>query len=517
MTRRYRPFDPFERGGPFEPREIRIPRPPRRFWVGLGLFGLALVIFFIASPIVWFFTELQWYDSLGFKDVFTTRFSLQVALLIGGFAIAFIYLVVNVIIPLLVGFVYAWRGESFDLNLAPPAIAHLSALMAAFALVLAAWMWLGRYDLLYAHNSDVVWGAAYTDVNARLPIVTFLSGASVVLAGALVVNVWLRRLWLPVTAALVWVALLLIGQIYPAVVQTAFTTPNAQTYELPYINREIAGTRAAYGLSNVTVSNFTGDQPLTLANVQNDQVTVNNLRLWDFPPLKDTYEQQQTIRTYYTFYDIGIDRYTINNQTTSLEISAREFDFNKLPDAASPVNAVDSQGLPVYVVGDIPPHGQLTISQPAIYFGEVTTGYALAPNTNREFDYPSSPDVYTSYTGTHGVPMTAANRALWSLKLGDFNLLVSGQVTDKTLMLYRRQIIDRVGELAPFLSFDSQPYVVDVDGRIYWIVDAYTTGATYPYSQAVPFQNGRINYIRNSVKVVIDAYEGTAVFYVDTD
>jgi hypothetical protein len=123
------------------------------------------------------------------------------------------------------------------------------------------------------------------------------------------------------------VALLLIGQIYPAVVQTAFTTPNAQTYELPYINREIAGTRAAYGLSNVTVSNFTGDQPLTLANVQNDQVTVNNLRLWDFPPLKDTYEQQQTIRTYYTFYDIGIDRYTINNQPTSLEISAREFDF----------------------------------------------------------------------------------------------------------------------------------------------------------------------------------------------
>src|SRR5216683_638965 len=317
MTRRYRPFDPFERGGPFEPREIRIPRPPRRFWVGLGLFGLALVIFFIASPIVWFFTELQWYDSLGFKDVFTTRFSLQVALLIGGFALAFIYLVVNVIIALrvragptgitdpvlgqdvsfylltlpflhsvvnwalglgfltalLVGFVYAWRGEAFDLNLTPPAIAHLSALLAVFALVLAAWMWLGRYDLLYAHNSDVVWGAAYTDVNARLPIVTFLSGAGVVLAGALLVNVWLRRLWLPVTAALVWVALLLIGQIYPAVVQTAFTTPNAQTYELPYINREIAGTRAAYGLSNVTVSNFTGDQPLTLANVQNDQVT----------------------------------------------------------------------------------------------------------------------------------------------------------------------------------------------------------------------------------------------------
>src|SRR6266849_3859237 len=477
MTRRYRPFDPFERGGPFEAREIRIPRPPRRFWVGAGLFGLALLIFLFASPIVWFFTEMQWFDSLGFKDVFTTRLFLQAALFVGSFALAFFYLIVNVIIALrvrsgpslravgirrssirspiggaalgaaalvalvlsggagaqwqslalfqharptgttdpvlgqdvafylltlpflhaianwalglgflsvlLIGIMYAWRGDTFDLNLPPLAIAHLSALMAVFALVLAGWMWLGRYDLLYAHNSSIVWGAAYTDVNARLPIVTFQAGAAVVLGGALLVNIWLRRLWLPVTAAGVWVALLLIGQVYPAVVQSFLVTPNAQTYEIPYIEREISGTRAGYGLSTVSVSNFTGDQPLTLANVQNDQVTVNNLRLWDFPPLKDTYEQQQTIRTYYTFYDIGIDRYTINNQPTSLEISAREFDFNKLPDAAknwvnqhlqythgygvaaSPVNAVDSQGLPVYVVGDIPPHGQLTISQPS--------------------------------------------------------------------------------------------------------------------------------------------------------
>jgi len=395
-------------------------------------------------------------------------------------------------------------------------------------------MWLGRYDLLYAHNSSIVWGAAYTDVNARLPIVTFQAGAAVVLGGALLVNIWLRRLWLPVTAAGVWVALLLIGQVYPAVVQSFLVTPNAQTYEIPYIEREISGTRAGYGLSTVSVSNFTGDQPLTLANVQNDQVTVNNLRLWDFAPLKDTYEQLQTIRTYYTFHDIDIDRYNVNNQYTSMEISAREFDFTKLPPAAqnwinlhlqythgygiaaSPVNAVVGEGLPDFLVRDVPPAGQIPISQAAIYFGEVTTSYALAPNTNREFDYPrGSQDVFTSYTGTHGVPMTPVNRALWSLKLGDFNLLVSGQVTSQTLMLYRRQIIARVSEVAPFLSFDSDPYVVIVDGRIYWIVDAFTTGATYPYSQTVTFQNtSDINYIRNSVKVVIDAYEGTAVFYV---
>ena len=628
MTRRYRPFDPFERGGPFEAREIWIPRPPRRFWVGAGLFGLALLIFLFASPIVWFFTEMQWFDSLGFKDVFTTRLFLQAALFVGSFALAFFYLIVNVIIALrvrsgpslravgirrssirspiggaalgaaalvalvlsggagaqwqslalfqharptgttdpvlgqdvafylltlpflhaianwglglgflsvlLIGIIYAWRGDTFDLNLTPLAIAHLSALMAVFALVLAGWMWLGRYDLLYAHNSSIVWGAAYTDVNARLPIVTFQAGAAVVLGGALLVNMWLRRLWLPVTAAGVWVALLLIGQVYPAVVQSFLVTPNAQTYEIPYIEREISGTRAGYGLSTVSVSNFTGDQPLTLANVQNDQVTVNNLRLWDFAPLKDTYEQLQTIRTYYTFHDIDIDRYNVNNQYTSMEISAREFDFTKLPPAAqnwinlhlqythgygiaaSPVNAVVGEGLPDFLVRDVPPAGQIPITQAAIYFGEVTTSYALAPNTNREFDYPrGSQDVFTSYTGTHGVPMTPVNRALWSLKLGDFNLLVSGQVTSQTLMLYRRQIIARVSEVAPFLSFDSDPYVVIVDGRIYWIVDAFTTGASYPYSQTVTFQNtSDINYIRNSVKVVIDAYEGTAVFYV---
>ncbi len=626
MTRRYRPFDPFERGGPLEAREIRFPRPPRRFWVGAGLFGLALLIFFLASPIVWFFTETEWYDALGFRDVFTTRLSMQALLFVGSFALSFIYLFANVVIalrvrsgpslravgirrssirsatggaalgavllvalilsggaytqwqnlalfeharstgitdpvlgqdisfylltlpflhsvvnwalglgfltPLLIAVIYAWRGDTFDLNLSPLAIAHLSALLALFALALAAFMWIGRYDLLYAHNSSVVWGAAYTDVNARLPIVTFQSGIAVVLAGALLVNIWLRRVWLPVTAAGVWVALLVIGQIYPAVVQSFLVTPNAQTYELPYIEREIAGTRAAYGLSNVTVSNFNGDKPLTLANVQNDQVTVNNLRLWDFAPLNDTYDQQQTIRTYYTFNHIDIDRYTINNQYTSLEISSREFDFARLSPAAqnwvnqhlqythgygaaaSPVNAVTTEGLPNYVIGDIPPTGTIPISQPAIYFGDVTTSYALAPNTNREFDYPSSPDAYTSYRGTHGVPMTTVNRALWSLKLGDFNLLVSGQVTSQTLMLYRRQIIDRVSEIAPFLSFDSDPYLVVVDGRIYWIVDAYTTGATYPYSQTVIFQNSDINYIRNSVKVVVDAYEGTAIFYV---
>jgi uncharacterized membrane protein (UPF0182 family) len=633
MSRPFRPFDPFERGGPFEgAREIRIPRPPRRFWFGAALFGLAFLIFVLASPIIYFFTELQWYDALGFRDVFTTRLTLQTALFVGSLAIAFVYLAANVVIALrirsgpglravgisrssvrsaigvigvvgaalialilsggagtqwqtlalfqhatntgitdpvlgqdvsfylltlpflhsivnwmlglafmatlLSGALYAWRGDTFDLNLNPRAIAHLSILLGVFALSLAAWSWLGRYDLMYAHNSSVVWGAAYTDVNARLPLYSFQAGAGVVLAGALIVNAWLRRRWLPIAAAGIWVLMLVIGQVYPGIVQSFFVTPSAQSYELPYIEREIAGTRAAYGLSNVTVSNFTGDQPLTLQEVQSDQVTVNNLRLWDYTPLKTTYDQLQTIRTYYSFNDIDIDRYTIAGQYQQLEISAREFDFANLPQsaqqwvnqhlvythgyglAASPVNAVVGEGLPDYVVGDLPPTGPLKVTQPAIYFGEITNDYAIAHSNTREFDYPQgNQDVFTSYTGTHGVPMTELNKALWSLKLGDFNLLVSSQVNSQSQMLYRRNITQRASELAPFLNFDGDPYVVVVDGKVYWILDAYTTGSTYPYSQSVTFQASGanpldINYVRNSVKVVIDAYEGTTDFYV---
>jgi uncharacterized membrane protein (UPF0182 family) len=629
MTRRYRPFDPFERGGPFEgAREIRIPRPPRRFWFGAALFGLAFLVFILASPIVWFFTEIQWYDALGFKDVFTTRLVMQTALFVGSLAVAFIYLGANVIIALrvrsgtglravgiqrssirstagvigllgaglialvlsggagtqwpalalfqhatptgitepvlgqdvsfylltlpflhslanwalgldfmavlLIGALYAWRGDTFDLNLSPRAIAHISILLGVFAVTLAVWTWLGRYDVMYAHNTSIVWGAAYTDVNARLPLYAFQAGAGIVLAGALIVNAWLRRLWLPLAAAGVWIAILIIGQIYPSIVQGFFVTPSAQTYELPYIQREIAGTRAAYGLSNVTVSNFSGDQPLTLKDVQSDQVTVDNLRLWDYSQLQAVYEQLQTIRTYYSFNDIDIDRYTIAGQYRQLEISARELDISKLPQAAqnwvnqhlsythgyglaaSPVNAVAAEGLPDYVVHDIPPTGALTVTNPAIYFGELTSNPVLAPSNNKELDYPQgSQDVFTTYTGTHGVRMNGANRALWSLRLGDFNLLVSPQITDQTQMLYRRNIVERVKEVAPFLSFDRDPYVVVVDGKVYWILDGYTSGSTYPYSQSSTFQGTNdINYIRNSVKVIIDAYEGTTDFYV---
>jgi uncharacterized protein len=629
MSRRYRPFDPFERE-PFEgPREIRFTRPPRRFFIGGGLLLLAIAVFLFVSPIVGVVTDLQWYDALGLGSVFTTRLSLQWALFAGSFLVSCLYLAVNVVIALrvrsgpglravgirraivrsaaggialtaavlialilsggagtqwqqlalyqhasptgitdpvlgqdvsfyllslpflhsvvswalgltfmstlLVAALYAWRGDTFALSFSPLAIAHISASLAVFTIAFGALLWLGRFDLLYSHNSSVVWGAAYSDVNARLPVLTFQSGAAVVTAGALVANIWIRRIELPIGAAVIWVVMLLLGQAYPAVVQGFFVTPNAQSYELPYIEREIAGTRQAYGLSNVTVSNFNGDKPLTAQDVQNDSVTVNNLRLWDFSALQDTYAQQQAIRTYYTFVDIDIDRYTLGSQYQSLELSAREFDFSGLATsarnwinehlqythgygvAASPVNAVTPDGLPNYVESQVPPTGSLPMTQPAIYFGEVTKSndYVICPTLTKEFDYPQgSQDVYTSYTGTHGVSLNGANRALWSLKLGDFNLLVSGQLTPQSMILYRRNIVDRVREIAPFLTLDGDPYIVNANGRLYWIIDAYTTGSTYPYAQTSTFGTNDINYIRNSVKVIVDAYEGTVDFYI---
>ena len=629
---RYRPFDPFERGGPFDAgREIRLPRVPPRFWAAVALFLLAILIFIAASPIVGFITELQWYDALGLRDVYTTRVWLEWSLTLGSFVLAFVYLAVNAAIALrirsggalravgirrsalrstagwvsliaavlialvlsagafsqwqtwalylqssptgttdpvlgqdisfylltlpflhaaanwslgldflavlLIGGLYSWRGDAFDFRPSPPALAHLSVLAAAFAVTLSVTTWLSRYDLLFAHNSGVVWGAGYTDVMARLPVYTLQAGVGIVLAGALLANAWLRRLWIPAVSVIVWIGLSIVTQAYPGIVQGVTAGPNAGNLELPYISRSIDYTRRAYGLSNVTGStSFTGDQPLTLQDVQNDQVTVNNLRLWDYGPLKDTYQQQQAIRTYYTFNDIDLDRYTVNGQYQQLEISAREFDFTRLQSssqnwfnqrlvythgygaAASPVNAVQGEGLPRYVVQDVPPNGALKITQPAIYFGEMSPpggDYCLAASSTREFDYPlGGQDVFTTYKGTHGVPMTAVNKALWSLKLSDFSLLVSSQVTDKTLMLYRRNIVQRAQELAPFLTFDADPYIVVVDGRLYWILDAYTTASTYPYSQSQSFHDNTINYIRNSVKVVIDAYDGTAMFYI---
>jgi uncharacterized protein len=624
VSRRYGPFDPFERS-PFERpiQEIRIPRPPRRFWVGVAFFALAILVFFLAGPLVGFLTETQWYQALGLADVYLTRVKIELLLFLGSLVVAFLFGAGNVLLAvrvrsgpslravgirrpylrsapgalglaaaalialvlsagaggqwesfalfqnsrpggvtepvfgldvsfyllvlpflhavlnwtlglvfltaLLVGLIYTWRGDTFDLRLTPRALGHLSALLAVLALVLAASTYVGRYDLLYGHDS-VIWGAGYADLHGRIQVAVVRAVVGVLLAAALVANVRIRRLWIPIAAASVWIGLSILGGIYPALVQRIVVAPAELSQEQPYIKREIDFTRRAFGLDQVSTQGFGGDSSLTAQQTSDDRATVDNLRLWDFRPLQDTYSQLQTIRTYYTFHDIDLDRYTLDGKYQQLNISARELDSNRLPApaqtwvnqklqythgygvAASPVSAVVGEGLPDYVAHDIPPAGPLKIDKPDIYFGELTDEYVLAPSAVKEFDYPQGGDnVYTSYAGTHGVRMDGTARALWALRTGDFNLLISSQIQDRTQMLFRRDIMDRVQAIAPFLSYDQDPYIVVANGRLYWVLDGYTSASTYPYSQQ---EADGENYIRNSVKVVVDAYEGTADFYV---
>ncbi len=626
MGRRYNrgPFDAFDNEAFGGVREIRIPRPPRRFWLGLGFVAAALLVLIVGAPIIGFLTEVQWYQALGLRDVYLSRVGLEFALFGVSLAIALAFAAANAAVALrvrrgpalravgirrrwalsgssaagmgaaglialilsagagsrwqnwvllthytatghsepvfgmdasfymltlpflhditnwvfglvfittvLVTVLYAWRGDTFDLALSPRALAHVSVLLALIAVVFAITVYLERFDLAFAHNG-VVWGPGYTDVHVRSGLALGRVGLALLLALVLLANVAVRRPVVLVGAVVAWVAGGLVAGLYPAAVQRFVVTPAELSQESPYIQRELDFTRRAYGVDHVETRQFGGAAPLTAQAVADDHTTIENLRLWDYKPLQDTYQQLQSIRTYYAFKDIDLDRYTIAGRTQQLELSARELDSAKLQQqaqswvnlklqythgygvAASPVSAVAGEGLPTYVASDIPTSGPLKVERPQIYFGETGDDFVLAPSLEPEFDYPKGAEnVRTTYAGTHGVRLNGANRALWALRTGDTNLLISSQLQDRTEILYRRNIQDRVHAIAPFLQLDSDPYIVVApNGRLYWIQDAYTTASTYPYS----FQEaGGENYIRNSVKVVIDAYEGNPDFYV---
>lgn len=473
-------------------------------------------------------TEPVFHQDVSF---YLLRLPFYEAVLAWAIALAFIALLVA-------GAFHAWRLGGFEPLLGGRALSHLSVLLAIAAVLLGLRRWLDRYDLLSAHNS-VVWGAGFADINARIPLATVGAVLAVILAILLVANANLRRPGLVAAAVGAWVVMGIVGGAYPALVQRLQVQPAEQQAETPYIKQEIAGTRAAYGLTDVAGGGqFTGSAPLTADEVSADQSTIQNLRLWDDRQLAATYDNLQTIRTYYTFPSINLDRYTINGTYQQVEIGAREVSFSQLPPsaqnwvnqrlkythgygvAASQVSAVQGEGLPAYVVGDVPPTGPLQITQPAIYFGQITDDYVIAPSLSPEFDYPrGAADVYTNYHGNRGVPLSdGLQRALWAMRTGDLNVLISNQITSKSQILYRRDISDRLNEIAPFLTFDSHPYVVDADGQLYWIADAYTTADSYPYSQTEDngfgnLQSG-LNYVRNSVKAVVNAYDGSVQLYV---
>ncbi|MEW6471899.1 MAG: UPF0182 family protein [Actinomycetota bacterium] len=430
----------------------------------------------------------------------------------------------------------------------PQVKAHLSVLLGAMALLKAFGYWLQRFELNFSSRGYVE-GASYTDVRAQLPALNMLIVISIAAAVLFFINRWLKGWVLPVIAVGLWSFVsVVIGSIYPTVVQRVSVEPNEQQKEAKYIERNIAATRKAFGLENVAVKNFDYDEDLTAATVRANEGTIDDIRLWDPHVLKNTYEPLQQVLTQYTFRDVDIDRYRINGRMRQVLIAAREIDLDQLPSktwqnrhliythgygvVASPSNGVTQTGSPEFLLKDIPPQGSgIDVTQPAIYYGENLPGYAFVNTKVKEFDYPrQSPeaDATTTYNGKGGVKVgNILRRTALFLRFGDIKVLISGQITSNSKALYLRGIRDRVGKAAPFLKFDSDPYPVVLNGRIIWIIDGYTVSNHYPYSQSyTPSANRldptsglrtRLNYVRNSVKATVDAYDGTVKFYVYDD
>jgi uncharacterized protein len=407
---------------------------------------------------------------------------------------------------------------------------HLSLLAAVVLALMAFGAWLDMAQILTT-PANIIHGASYVDVHARIP---FLRVTIVVLTlgvGLAVFHAVSARPW-PLIAAIaaylvVWVG----GGVYAAGVQRLIVAPNEQVRELPYIEHNIAATRKAFDLNDVEEREVSGDAALTREDIAANADTIENLRLWDHQPLLDTFSQIQEIRSYYDFVSVDNDRYMIGGRYQQIMLSVRELNSETLQNRSwvnerlnfthgygltlGPVNQVTVEGLPVLFIRDIPPVStvDLTLSEPSIYFGELSTEYVLVKTRAREFHHPRGDDnVYTTYDGLGGVPIAGFfRRLMFSLRFRSSDILLTDVVLPESRILYHRRISNRVREVAPFLTFDSDPYSVISEGRVVWLYDAYTTTSRYPYAN--PARRG-FNYIRNSVKISIDAYDGTVTMFM---
>jgi uncharacterized protein len=527
---------------PGSPAAMLMPELPLRAWR-----MLALVVVLAASLLIALAESGTWETALRFlyqvpygqtdpqfgKDIGFYLFSLPAYVALNDWLLLVLVLAIAI-----AGTVYFLHGAiNLDLRprrIAAAAVAHGSALL-GFCFALKAWSYvLDRYLLLYNDNG-VVLGAAYTDVHVELPVLWVLivfSAAAAVLAWA---NVRLRRHRLVIASVvLVFGTSFVFGEVLPGLFERFIVKPSELQLETPYLRRNIALTREAYNLNKITVKPFPAEQELTYQSLENNRGTVNNIRLWDWQPLMDTYAQLQEIRTYYKFLNIAVDRYHLNGSYQQVMLAPREIAPSLLaPNAQtwvnlhllfthgsgvvmSPVTQKSSEGLPLFYLKDIPPVtiGGPEITQPRIYFGQNMPGYIIVKTSTPEFDYPKGAhNVYASYDGADGVAIgNEAWRSLFAWHFGDISILLSRYITKNSRIVMHRDIQDRVRTIAPFLQLDNDPYMVISGGKLYWMQDAYTTSDWFPYSQPQP--DDGLNYIRNSVKIVIDAYDGTTTFYV---
>ncbi|MFA6376377.1 MAG: UPF0182 family protein [Candidatus Paceibacterota bacterium] len=410
---------------------------------------------------------------------------------------------------------------------------HLGILGAALLVTIAAQTYLSRFDLLTS-QSGLVFGATYADVSVKMFMLLVSTFAAAMAAIGALFWAWKGKILPLAGGASFYLIATLILPVIPSIVQKFVVAPNELVKETPFIQHNIAATRKAYALDKIEEREISGDKPITAADIAANDLTIKNVRLWDRTPLLSTFSQIQEIRTYYEFSQVDNDRYIIDGEIRQIMLSPRELASASLPNrnwinerltfthgygaAGGPVNQVTPEGLPVLFVKDIPPKSdkkELEIARPEIYYGELSNDYVITNTKSLEFNYPKGEEnVYAAYDGTGGVKIDSlAKRVFYAAKFQSLKLLLSNDITNDSRILYHRTIAERVGKIAPVLTFDSDPYIVVAGGKIYWIVDAYTASDRYPYSQPQSLNGAPVNYVRNSVKAVVDAYNGSVVLY----
>ncbi|MBS10655.1 MAG: hypothetical protein CME19_03505 [Gemmatimonadetes bacterium] len=526
-------------GSPFEEGQIPgegLLRSKRGYVI-----ATAALIFVMGSigagqwPLVWRYLDGQPFgvtDPIFGNDVGWYVFSLPfynflVSFLIGG-------LVVSAIVC---GLTYVASGGiriQERIQLMPRPMAHFSALGGVFLLLVAVNYRLKVYGLLTSRGR-IFTGANYVDVNVQIWAYWLLVILFIAASVLFFLNVSRRETRYPIYGLGILVGgAVVVGSVPGAVVQKLIVDPTELTRETPYIEHNINATREAYGLDRIDERPFAAEETLTRTDIEANALTIRNVRIWDERPMEQTYQQVQEIRPYYVFNDVDVDRYVIDGVYRQVMLAGREMDTRRLPQqarawvnerlqythgygvAVSPVNRVSPEGLPEFFVRDIPPEGSidLKVDRPEIYYGEMTYGMVAVKTGTKEFDYPSgNGNKQTTYAGDGGVEIgNLMNRLAFSIKFMDVNLLLSNYIRRETRLMYHRQVVDRARKIAPFLHFDGDPYMVISEGRLFWILDAYTTTDMYPYSERTGGRSA-INYIRNSVKVVLDAYHGKITFY----
>jgi uncharacterized membrane protein (UPF0182 family) len=444
------------------------------------------------------------------------------SVIIIAFWVAVVYILVNMV-----------QGDVGKIFQNVSARYHLSVLAAIFFVFVAIGYRLDQYALLFTQHG-AVWGPGYTATHATIVAYKVLMVIAILCALAILFNLVLQRFRLIIySIGVLLLASVILGSIYPYVVQKFVVQPNEIVREIPYLERNIHFTRLAYNLDTIEKKDFPAGRILTADAIKANKDTIDNIRLWDWAPLRQTYSQLQEMRPYYEFSDIDVDRYVVDGHYRQVMLGARELNQERLENQAktwvnqrliythgygiamSPVNSLSGEGLPTFFLKDIPPTTQtdLRVERPEIYYGEVTDNYVIVNTSTQEFDYPKG-DVneYTTYEGDSGVSIgNFGRRIMFALSMGDYKLLLSNEVDNNSRVLYYRNIKQRVQKIAPFLKYDYDPYIVLSEGKLYWLLDAYTTTDRYPYSE--PYDNVN-NYIRNSVKIVTDAYSGKVDFYI---